>query len=172
MNGTLRGEQIQSKCSTPENDVIGRKKWEEIVCSACVCSACVCSACVCSACVLTRPLFTMNVLLLPGGLDGLVGFADFADGYYTTIDHQNVQDSNPRPCTTTPPLTTKSQRFEPTTMHYTTIDPKFKDSNPRPCTTPRSTGPQKSIRNYDHELTTIDPQKSKTRTHGHALHHH
>jgi hypothetical protein len=24
----------------------------------------------------------------------LIGFADFADGYYTTIDHQKVQDSN------------------------------------------------------------------------------
>jgi hypothetical protein len=30
---------------------------------------------------------------------GLVGFADFSDAYYTTIDHQTVQDSNPRPCT-------------------------------------------------------------------------
>jgi predicted transcriptional regulator of viral defense system len=37
----------------------------------------------------------------------LVGFADFVDGYYTAVDHQKVQDSNP------------------STMHYyTTIDQK------------------------------------------------
>jgi hypothetical protein len=42
-----------------------------------------------------------------------------------------VKDSNPWPCTTLP-LTPKSQRFEPTTMQYATIDPpKKSDSNPR-----------------------------------------
>jgi hypothetical protein len=57
----------------------------------------------------------MQVSLGAGMLDGnrreqkaLVGFAAFAGGYYTTIDHQKVQDSNPRPCTPG--------------MHYTTID--------------------------------------------------
>jgi hypothetical protein len=36
----------------------------------------------------------------------------------TTTDSQKVEDSNPRPYTT-PPVTPKCQRFEPTTMHYT-----------------------------------------------------
>jgi hypothetical protein len=88
---------------------------------------------------------------------GLVGFADFADGYYTTIDHRAVQDSNPRPCThwvlTT--IDSQNQRFEPTTMHYyTTIDQK-----------------KWNIRTHDHALHHHWPQNSKIRTHNHALHH-
>jgi hypothetical protein len=82
--------------------------------------------------------------------------------HYTTIDPKKVRESTTRPCTT-PPLTPqntkirthdhalhhwppKRQRFEPTTMHYTTNDPKskrFEPTNPRPCTTPPFT-PQKS----------------------------
>jgi hypothetical protein len=38
------------------------------------------------------------------------------------------KDSNPRPCTT-PPLTPKRQKFEPKTMHYTTIDDPRKDKH-------------------------------------------
>jgi hypothetical protein len=73
---------------------------------------------------------------------GLVGFADFADGYYTTIEHQKVPRFEPRPCTT-PPLT-----------------PKSKDSNSQPCNTPRSTGPPK-VNSNPRPCTPhhIDPQK-------------
>jgi hypothetical protein len=55
---------------------------------------------------------------------GLVGFADFVDGYYTTIDPKSQRFE---PKTIDP----KNQRFKPTmTMHYsTTIDQKtLKDS--------------------------------------------
>jgi hypothetical protein len=120
--------------------------------------------------------------------------------HYTTIDPQKVSDSTTRASTNTTPLTSKKsnhalhhhwrpslnhwppkrQRFEHTTMHYTTIDPqksmirtykpttmhytttnwppKVKDSNPRPS-------------NYT-TITTIDLQNSKIQTQNHALHHH
>jgi hypothetical protein len=48
---------------------------------------------------------------------------------------QKVNDWNPRP-RTTPRLTPKCQRLEPTTMHYTTIDP----------------GQKSKIRAHDHAL--------------------
>jgi hypothetical protein len=60
--------------------------------------------------------------------------------------------SNPRPCTT-PQLTPTSKRFEPKTMHYTTIDhPKF--------------------RTHVHALHHHWPQKDKDSNPDHALHHH
>jgi hypothetical protein len=86
------------------------------------------------------------------------------DMHYSTIDSPKVKDSNQRPCAT--PLLTpkrkiqthdhalhhhwhpKSQRFEPTTMYYTTIDPQ-----------------RWTIRTHDMHFTTIDPTKSKIRTH-------
>jgi hypothetical protein len=92
---------------------------------------------------------------------GLVGLADFADGCYTTIDHQTVQDSNPRPCTRhhhSPLLTPKNQRFEPTTMHYCTIDPKiqrFKPTMHYHALHRDRLAPQKSVRTHDHALTAI-----------------
>jgi hypothetical protein len=114
-------------------------------------------------------------------------------GHFTTaLRHhwpQKAKDSNPRPCTT-PPLTPKSKRFEPTTMHYATMNPKkVKDSKPRPCTTPTLTpkcqifeptnmhyatiAPKRQrFEPTTMHYTTIDPQKSKIRTHDHALHHH
>jgi hypothetical protein len=73
---------------------------------------------------------------------------------------------------TTPPLTPKSQRFEPKTMHNTTIDPqKVKDSDPRPCTTPPFPKSQRFEPNTK-QYTTIDPKKSLIPSHDHALHHH
>jgi hypothetical protein len=51
------------------------------------------------------------------------------DMHYTTIDSHKFKDSNPGPCTT-PPLTPKNKWFEPTTMHYTTIDPLMAGSAP------------------------------------------
>jgi hypothetical protein len=80
---------------------------------------------------------------------------------------------------------TKSQRFEPKTMHYTTIDPQ--DSNPRPCTTPLLTPKSQRFEPKTMHYTTIDPQifqpttmhyttidskKTKIWTQDHALHHH
>jgi hypothetical protein len=51
----------------------------------------------------------------PGGLGGLRGF------WLALLLLRMV---------ITPPLTQQSQRFEPTTMHYTTIDPKIKRFEP------------------------------------------
>jgi hypothetical protein len=66
-----------------------------------------------------------------------------------------------------------NQRFEPTTMNYTTIDPqKFKDSNPRLCTTPPLTPINRRFEPTTMHYTTIDPPKSKIRTHDHELHQH
>jgi hypothetical protein len=89
--------------------------------------------------------------------------------------------------TTIDPL--KCQIFEPTTMHYTTIDsPKDKNSNLRPCTTQPLMTPEKT--NIRHACITIDspkvkdsnqrpcatpaltPKMSNIQTHDHALHHH
>jgi hypothetical protein len=100
---------------------------------------------------------------------------------------------------TTPPLTPKSQIFEPTTMHYSsTIDPQnihfepttmhyttITPKNPRPLTQ------TSKIRAHDHALhhhsltpkgewfepttcttSPLTPTKSKIRTHDHALIHH
>jgi hypothetical protein len=56
-----------------------------------------------------------------------------------------------------------SNIFEPTTMHYTTIDPpKDKNTNPRPSTTPPLMPPEKTkIRTHDMHYITIDSQKVK-----------
>jgi hypothetical protein len=75
----------------------------------------------------------------------------------------------------------KRQRFDPTTMHYTTIDPpNIKDSNPRPCTIPPLT-PKGALHHHwppqsqrfeptTMHYTTIDePEKTKIRTQDHAL---
>jgi hypothetical protein len=70
-----------------------------------------------------------------------------------------------------PPLTPKCQRFEPTAMHYTTIDSKnVRDSTTRPCTTPPLTPKNERFKHTTMHYT-IEPKKAKIRTHDHALHH-
>jgi hypothetical protein len=112
-----------------------------------------------------------------------VGFADFADGYYSTIDHQKVQDSNsppltpkikdsnprpytipalnPRPCTTPRSTSPPKSQFEPTTMHSPPLTLKVKYSNLRPCTTPPLTSKKSKIRIQDHALHHHWPPKIK-----------
>jgi hypothetical protein len=72
-----------------------------------------------------------------------------------------------------PPLTPKCKIFEPTTMHYTTIDPQNdKNSNPRPCTTPPLMTPEKTrIRTHDHALHHHWPPKCQIRTHPTTMHY-
>jgi hypothetical protein len=107
--------------------------------------------------------------------------------HYITIDIQKVKDSNPRPCTT-PTLTTKRQRFEPMTVHYTTNDPqksKIRTHKPTMHYAPPFTPKNYKIRTQDHRspvtskskrfepktmhYTTIDPQKDQIRTQNDAL---
>jgi hypothetical protein len=85
---------------------------------------------------------------------------------------QNAKYSNPRPCTTQP-LIPKRQKFEPKTIHYTTIDDprKDKDSNPRHALhhhwLPKS---QRFEPTTMHYTTNDEPEKTKIRTQDHALH--
>jgi hypothetical protein len=75
--------------------------------------------------------------------------------HYTTIDDpRKDKDSNPRHALHNHWIP-KSQRFEPTPMHYTTIDPKMS-----------------KIRTHDNALHHHWSQKIKIRTQDHALHHH
>jgi hypothetical protein len=56
----------------------------------------------------------------------------------------------------------KSQRFEPTAMHYTTIDPqKVRYSTTRPCTTPPLTAKNSRFEPTTMHYTTIDIQNVK-----------
>jgi hypothetical protein len=92
--------------------------------------------------------------------------------YYTTIDHKKVKDSNPRPCTTTPPLSKISQIFELMTMHYITIDPKIQRLE---STTMHYTTIDHKIQRFEPtamHYTTIATKKSEIRPQDHALHHH
>jgi hypothetical protein len=53
----------------------------------------------------------------------MVSFADFADGYNTTIDHKQYKNIRTQDHALYHHWPQKD-RFEPKTMHYTTIDPQ------------------------------------------------
>jgi hypothetical protein len=67
----------------------------------------------------------------------------------------------------------KSHRFEPTTLHYPTIDPQKSKIRTRDHALHHHWPPKvKGFEPTTMHYATIDPKKSNIRTHDHALHHH